>query len=135
MNQKKVTRISRRDFAQRAILFSATATLAPAAITNAQSSLTPASHQDQPNLPKLEAASQAEADARLQQVIVLHGPQFDDGQKALLKTLCVMVQPSLDKVRAFPLANSDGPALVLKPLVEREKKPQAPHAAATPKNS
>jgi len=134
MNQKKVARISRRDFAQRAILFSATATLAPAAITNAQSSQTPAPSQDQPNLPKLEPASQAEADARLQQVLALHGPQFDDGQKALLKTLCVMVQPALDHIRAFPFENGDGPALLLKPLVEREKKPQAPHTAATPKN-
>jgi hypothetical protein len=67
-------------------------------------------------------------------VLALHGPQFDDGQKALLKTLCVMVQPALDHIRAFPFENGDGPALLLKPLVEREKKPQAPHTAATPKN-
>src|SRR6266700_2556978 len=47
-------------------------------------------------------------------------------------------QAALDRLRAFPTDNSDGPALYLKPLMEREKKPAAPatgKAAGAPKKS
>jgi hypothetical protein len=138
MNQTKRRAVSRRDFARRAILFSATASLIPATIASAQEPATgtaPNATQDQPNLPKLSAASQAEVDSRVQQILALHGNDFDDTQTQLLKTLCILVQPALDRVRAYPLQNGDVPGLVLKPLMEREKKPQTPHSAAAPKNS
>jgi hypothetical protein len=53
--------------------------------------------------------------------------------------LCIFMQPSLEHVRAYPLENGDVPAVFLKPLFEREKKPQgapaAPSAAASAKKS
>jgi hypothetical protein len=135
MNQKKGNAISRRDFAQRAIFISAAASLVPATLSVAQQAPTTAPPvQDQANLPRLAPASQQEADSRLQQILALHADQFNDSQKALLKTLCISLQPSLDRVRAYPLENGDVPALLLRPLMEREKKPQTSPAAAR-KNS
>ena len=138
MNQGKRKPVSRRDFARRAILFSATASLVPATFTSSTQS-SPAgipAAQDQPNLPKLSAAGQAEADSRLQQILALHGNDLDESQKTLLKSLCVMLQPPLERVRSYPLQNGDVPALFLKPLVERQKRPQAAaHSATAPKNS
>jgi hypothetical protein len=50
-----------------------------------------------------------------------------------------LAQPPLDRLRAYPLENGDGPGLYLKPLLEREKNPlentrvgQTPDAAAKP---
>ena len=136
MNQGKRKSVSRRDFTRRAILFSATASLAPGAFTPAQSPAGSPTPQDQPNLPKLSPAAQAEADARLQNILALHGNDLDDSQKSLLKSLCVMLQPSLEHLRSFALQNGDVPALFLKPLVEREKKPlAAPYASGAPRKS
>lgn len=136
MNQNKPKPVSRRDFARHAILFSATASLVPATIASPQPPATqppPSPGQDQPpNLPTLSAAAQAEADTRLQQILSSHANEFDDAQKHLLKTMCIFLQPALDRVRAYPLQNGDVPALFLKPLVEREKK-QAAHSPAPPK--
>ena len=60
-------------------------------------------------------------------------------QKADLRRLCNLAQPPLDRLRAYALENGDGPALYLKPLVEREKNPlentrvgKTPDAAAKP---
>lgn len=137
MDENEFKKLSRRDFAHRAILLSATASLAPAAIalepSTAQESPA-AKKQEQPNLPKLAPASQAEADARFQFVTTLPANQFDDEQKAMLQTLCIYLQPALDRVRAYHLENSDGPALYLKPLVEREKKPQPIHTESSKKS-
>ena len=46
-------------------------------------------------------------------------------------------QAALDRLRAFPTDNGDGPALYLKPLMERERKPAirtTAKAAATRKS-
>jgi hypothetical protein len=135
MKEKDGNKISRRDFAQRAMILSATATLVPAGMTLEQPIHAALPGQTPPNLPKLSPASQAEADARFQQILTLNGSQFDDAQKAMIKTLCIFVQPTLDHVRSYPLENGEGPALYLKPLVEREKSPSTVHPTASPKNS
>src|SRR5262249_25161853 len=74
------------------------------------------------NAPKLSPQSQAEADARFQSILVQYPDRFSDAQKSDLKRLCFVLQPQLDQLRAGSVANSDQPALYLKPLVEREKK-------------
>jgi len=74
-------------------------------------------------MPKLSAEGQAEAEARLQAILSRYGSRFSDAQKADLRRLCFLAQPPLDHLRAYALKNWDGPALYLKPLVEREKKP------------
>src|SRR3974390_2133592 len=104
MKEKNGRMLSRREFAQRAALLSATATLGSAQ-TVFPSPTSGASPQAATSGLKLSEAGQAEADSRYQQIVALYGSRFDDAQKA------------------------DAPALYLKPLVEREKKSQA---AATP---
>ena len=66
---------------------------------------------------------------------------LSDAQKTDLKRLCFALQPQLDRLRAWPIANSAQPALYLKPLVEHEKKSDAapnlksaPAATAPPKS-
>jgi hypothetical protein len=75
--------------------------------------------------PKLSPQSQAETDARYQAIINQYGDRFSDAQKTDLKRLCIFAQPPLDRIRAYAVGNSDLPALYLKPLVDRDKKPPA----------
>jgi len=134
-------KLTRRDFARRAALLSATATLVPAQaiLPPATQAATAPPDQVPDNLPRLSAAGQAEADLRYQQVLTRYGSRLSDAEKSTVKTLCIFLQPSVEHVRAYPLDNSDAPGLYLKPLVEREKKPTvnpAPAArAAAPKKS
>jgi len=104
--------ISRREFATRAALgaVAVASPLPPAAI-------------DALSAPA--AQSEAEADGRYQAILARYGGRFSDAQKADLRRLCFVLQPQLDGLRAWPVANSDAPALYLKPLVEREKKGNA----------
>ena len=136
--------ISRREFARRAALASAVAAVAPAAIStpaapsNEHAPVTAADHGARPSeqsskvappalqppdMPKLSPESHAEAEARIQTILSQYGGRFNDAQKADLRRLCHLAQPPLDRLRAYALENGDGPALYLKPLVEREKNP------------
>jgi hypothetical protein len=139
--------ISRREFARRAALASAVASIVPAAAIASHAAPsthpeiqdpapaptvpTPATPQNQlPNAPKLSVESQSEADSRFQTILVLYGARFSNEQKNDLHRLCAVVQPSLDHIRAYKIENGDGPALYLKPQYEREKKPKPPAAPA-----
>jgi len=151
--------ISRREFARRAALASAVATVAPAAalVTSEARPLEPAhaagapggrfsappgnapAPQQPANLPKLSPESQAEVDARIETIFAQYGQRFSDEQKADLRRLCAVAQPPLDRLRAYALENGDAPALYLRPLVEREKNPlentrvgQTPNAPGKP---
>ena len=137
--------ISRREFARRAALASAVATVAPvSALSSPSSPLNdhapvasadfggrlpePSSkialpEQQPTDLPKLSPESHAEVEARIQTILSQYGGRFNDAQKADLRRLCNLAQPPLDRLRAYALENGDGPALYLKPLVEREKNP------------
>lgn len=137
--------ITRREFARRAALASAVATVAPAAAIAIPSrsaehanleaaapfrgrfsdpSSTVALPAQQPaDLPKLSPESHAEAEARVQTVLAQYGSRFSDAQKADIRRLCFLAQPPLDRLRAYALENGDSPALYFKPLVEREKNP------------
>lgn len=132
MNGRKNRPISRREFARHAVLASAVASLAPVAVMPADArellphSTAPApaaQPQEAAKLPKLSPEGQAEAEARVQTIFSRYGSRFSDAQKADIRRLCLLAQPPLDRLRAYGLANGDGPALYLKPLVEREKKP------------
>jgi hypothetical protein len=147
-DEKPPAAISRREFARRAAVASAVASIAPcaavaahgataapsAARSNSQDPPSPAppavAPQNPPaNGPRLSAESHSEADARFQAILVLYGSRFSNEQKNDLHRLCAVVQPSLDHIRAYKIENGDGPALYLKPQYEREKKPKAPVAA------
>jgi hypothetical protein len=142
MDEKKASGISRREFARRAALASAVASIAPASTltsepapratetaghSNAAATALKSSAAEpaQANLPKLSAESQAEADARLQSILAQYGSRFSDEQKTELRRLCAVAQPPLDRLRAYAIDNGANPALYLKPLVEREKDPLA----------
>jgi len=154
--------ISRREFARRAAVASAVAAVAPAsALTSPSSPLNEhttvaaaglggrpsapssklAPEQQPTDLPKLSPESHAEVEARVQTILSQYGSRFSDAQKIDLRRLCHLAQPPLDRLRAYALENGDGPALYLKPLVEREKNPlentrvgKTPDAAQNPKD-
>jgi hypothetical protein len=133
MNGKSGPGISRREFARRAAIASAVSFVPTSNLPSdiaGQKTFPPQS----PDAPKLSSESQAEADARYEAILSLYRSRFSDEQKADLYRLCLLAQPSIDRLRAYPLDNGDGPALYLKPLVEREKKPEAatPGRTATP---
>jgi len=155
--------ISRREFARRAALASAVAAVAPGAaistpaaplnehanvaaaapvrgrLSDPSSKVALSAEQQPADLPKLSPESHAEAEGRVQIILSQYAGRFNDAQKADLRRLCNLAQPPLDRLRAYALENGDGPALYLKPLVEREKNPlentrvgKTPDAAAKP---
>lgn len=132
MKNEKLRVLSRREFAQRAAVLSATASFVPAGAILEVPAGSLMSEQAQEIAAKLSPESRKEVDARYQHIINLYGARLDDQQKANTKELCVMLQPSLDRLRAYPLENGDAPALYLKPLVEREKKPAAAPSPGAP---
>jgi len=135
MNEPRKSAISRRQFARRAALLSATASIAPAATVFADSSIAAPVQQPTESHPNLSPESQAEAEARYQQILSQYGSRFSTEEKTSLREMNLVTQASLEKVRAFSLENGDAPALYLKPLVEREKKPVQPPAAVPAKKS
>ena len=138
--------MSRREFARRAAIASAVASWVPvgaaaasavpavaAAVAPEPASSLPAGQAQQPpNLPKLTPEGQAEAEARFQAILARYGTRFSEEQKTDLRRLCTMAQPPLDRLRAYNIENGVSPALYLKPLVEREKKPATKASAAPP---
>ena len=135
MNEPRKSGISRRQFARRAALLSASASIVPAATVFGEGLQPLPAPQTAPTHPNLSPESQAEAEARYQQILTQYGSRFNAEEKTSLREMNLVTQASLDKVRAFSLENGDAPALYLKPLVERDKKPVQPPAAAPAKKS
>jgi hypothetical protein len=135
MAEKTQRILTRREFAQSAALLSATASLATGTVLNAAPSAPAWISDALANAANLSPEGQAEADARFQQIIAQYGSRFTADEKTMLQKICFDLQPSLDRVRAYPLNNGDTPALYLKPLVEREKKPPAGPPAPVPVGS
>src|SRR5271167_2820023 len=129
MKKNKGLTLTRREFAHRAAMLSATATLVPAGVMLQTPTSAPVPVQMPENFPKLSTEGQAEAEARFQTVLSRYGSRLSDEEKSTAKMLCIFMQPSLEHVRAYPLENGDVPAVFLKPLIEREKKSQGAPAA------
>lgn len=131
MNRKSGSSISRREFARRAAIVSAVSLVPPNSLRlNATSNQ--ASSQQPPDTPTLSAQGQAESEARYQAILSTYGSRFSEAQKTELRRLCFSAQSTLDRLRAYPIENSDSPALYLKPLVEREKNPASATVVRTP---
>ena len=142
MSAKNGSAISRREFARRAAFVSAAASLSPAELLARESAVaaTPAAAMQTPASagPKLTPESQAEMESRIQAVFSQYGSRLSDAQKSDLRRIAADGQAALDRLRAYPTDNGDGPALYLKPLMEREKKPTmsaAGKTAGAPKKS
>jgi hypothetical protein len=104
--------ISRRDFARTAGAAIAGAALLPRATAAADEATraltaTAAAHPAK----KLAAASQAEADARVQMVVARYGSRLEPDARAELTRMSRSQQALLDELRAFPLDYADEPAL------------------------
>jgi len=129
--------ISRREFARRAALVSAAASLSPSDLLRSESLAATRPTPQAANAPKLSPQGQSEVESRIQAIFAQYGNRLTDSQKADIRRLATEAQPPLDRLRAFATDNGDGPGLYLKPLVEREKKPSStPQTPANaPKNS
>jgi hypothetical protein len=129
--------VSRREFARRAAFGAASAAVLPLReLVHPAAVREPcppqAATQTPPSTPKLPAQSQAEADFRFQAILTQYPDRFSEAQKIDLKRLCVSAQPPLDRIRAYAISNGDLPALYLKPLVDRDKKPSSGSTGGKP---
>jgi hypothetical protein len=138
--------VSRREFARRAAAFvacsdlsrsaalgAASATLLPLRDLAPSSSAASSAHdQTAGSNSELSPQSRAEAESRHQTILQQHPDRFSEAQKTDLKRLSLALQPSLDHLRAYAISNSDLPALYLKPLVDRDKKPATKSSASAP---
>ena len=131
MSAKNGSAISRREFARRAAFVSAAASLSPAELLARESAVavTQPFQTPSPSGPKLSPESQAEMESRLQAVFTQYGSRLSDAQKSDLRRIAADGQAALDRLRAYPTNNGDGPALYLKPLMERETKHVIPTTA------
>jgi len=132
MGKRNQSAISRREFARRAAFVSAAASLTPGHLLNAEPLTSPVEAQQPPNVPKLSPEGQVEVESRIQAILNQYGSRLSDAQKADIRRLAAEAQPPLDRLRAYTTDNGDGPALYLKPLLEREKKPSPKDAPSKP---
>ena len=123
MKESKDHSFSRREFARRTALLSATASIVPARIMLPAEAF-PGASPSAPSvdLPQLSAEGQAEADARFQLVLSRYGNRLSEEEKQRTKALCYSLQTTLEQVRAYPIKNGDVPALFLRPLIDRDNK-------------
>ena len=130
MSAKNGSAISRREFARRAAFVSAAASLSPAELLARESGAAAQPLQTpSPSGPKLSPESQAEMESRLQAVFAQYGSRLNDAQKSDLRRIAADGQAALDRLRAYPTDNGGGPALYLKPLIERETRHVIPATA------
>src|SRR5207248_1547629 len=125
MSAKNGSAISRREFARRAAFVSAAASLSPGELLKSESAAVVAPPLQAPTTsgPKLSPESTTEMESRIQAVFAQYGSRLNDAQKSDLRRIAAEGQAALDRLRAYPIDNSDGPALYLKPLKGRETKP------------
>lgn len=129
--------ISRREFARRAVLATASAAALPAGLLDAAPDLPRGAKIDSRNnfesgQGKLQgpppasnvSANEIEVENKFESILSQYGSRFSEEQKADIRRLVGEMQKPLDRLRAFSLDNSDQPATVLKPLMDR--KPQVP---------
>jgi len=110
---RAMTRISRRQFA-RTVGVAAGAALLPASARAGEKAKTgavpPATPPTTPAATKLSAASQAEADARVQMIVGRYGARLSATERADLARMSHDAQEQLDKLRAYSLDVTDEPA-------------------------
>jgi len=139
MGSSSDSSISRREFARRAVFASAAASFSTSNLLSTEYVAAPPQAQPPVNPPKLSPEGQAEVESRIQAILAQYGSRLSDVQKTDIRRLATEAQPPLERLRAFATNNGDGPALYLKPLMEREKKPSSmpaePKPAPAPKNS
>lgn len=105
-----MSRLSRRQFAHTVSLVAGAALLP----SRARGDEKPKQPSAPPAPSKLSAASQAEADARVQMIVARYGARLSPAERADLARLSHDAQETLDKLRAYTLDVTDEPALVFR---------------------
>lgn len=106
--------LSRREFARRAALAATTAALAPSSLLAQGPATASAPPQTQTAPDGLSAELKAEGELKYQWILQTYGSRLSAEQKKDLHRLVMEGQKPLAAFRAFPLENSDAPALTLK---------------------
>lgn len=119
MNARNSRNLSRREFARGGALAAAAAASFSALVTGAAG-------QSPTHEPTLSTASQAEVDAKVTAVIREYGNLLSDAEKLDIRRLLTEGQKPLETMRAFPLANGDQPANVLRLYPEAAPDPAVP---------
>jgi hypothetical protein len=71
---------------------------------------------------KLQAASRAEVETKVNEILRKYGDRLSPEQKADIRKVMAENQDGLEKMRAFVLVNSDQPATVYRPYRTEGKK-------------
>ena len=103
---KSGSRLSRRDFARVAAVTAATAALPIE--SKAAAELQPGEMPESTQAAQLPPA----AEAQYQAILAKYGKRLSDEQKTDLKRLITQAQKTSDALRAFPLENSNEPAMI-----------------------
>lgn len=122
-------KLTRRDFARTAALAAATAAVSP----RLASAAAPAPRHGAASATAARrvtddaaSARQAEIDARVAEVFRRYGDRLSPEQKTEVRRLTGDLQKALDKIRAYPLTNSDQPATVLHVVPDPTEARRAP---------
>ncbi len=107
-------RLSRREFARSAALAATTAVVAPAALLSQEPATAPRQASVPPSGSGLSPELLAEGELKYQWIIERYGSRLSEAEKKDVHRLVMEGQRPLATLRAFPLENSDQPALVLK---------------------
>jgi hypothetical protein len=104
----------RRRFTLGAAATAAAALISPAEALNQAAAKPPETAQEklQAAMAKLSPAAQAEVEAKLASILRKYGSRLSDEQKLDIRRVLAETQEGLEKMRAFPLDNSDQPATV-----------------------
>lgn len=116
--------VDRRRFTLGAAAAAAGALMSPAEALQ-QPAAKPADTADkkiQAAMAKLSPPAQAEVEAKVASVFRKYGPRLSEEQKADIRRILAETQDGLEKLRAFPLDNSDQPVTVFKVQSEGGKK-------------
>jgi hypothetical protein len=105
--------LSRREFARRVALASAGAAILPGNLRASAGNLVPDPLVQEPPQ-KLSSAAQAEVEAKVDSILRKYGSRLSDEQKSEIRRLVREGQAPLEKLRAFPLENSNQPATALR---------------------
>jgi hypothetical protein len=127
--------VSRREFARQAVVATAAVAALPETVLRELAGASPESVRpgQEGAASSLSPPSQAEVETKVQTILKKYGSRLNDEQKVDVRRLVAETQKHIDKLRGYALDNSDQPATVLKPLMERPARPASVPAAQKPK--
>src|SRR5260370_16133683 len=117
MGDKNDSAISRREFARRAAIVSAAASLAPSNLLTSESVAAPPPAQLPAKAPKLSPQSQAEVESRMPSIFSQYSSTLSYAQKAHIRRLATEAQPPLARLHAVVTGNRNWAVACLNTLI------------------